>query len=208
MTAFLLHHLLGASASKAPNHTALVAGDARLTYPELDEASDRMASLLMDVGIRRGDRVGLYAAKSGHSVTAIYAASKVGAGLRPHPPGSPTQRAGYIADNCDVRVLVCDDMTASNVPALIDGGAQIDALLLPAGSTTTVPGVVVRRAVDGHTDLRPPSNITDDDLAYILYTSGSTGTEGGDAYSPQRAGLRRLGGRRVWRDQRGPAVQP
>ena len=71
-------HLLETSARREPGRTALVFGDRRLTYAELDREAGRVAAGLARLGIRRGERVCLHLANRPEFVVAYYGCQKLG----------------------------------------------------------------------------------------------------------------------------------
>ena len=76
MKPLLLHQLVRAGAAARGDATAVVDGERAITYAELDGWSNRLANLLVEAGVRRGDRVGLYLDKSLESVVGIYGTLK------------------------------------------------------------------------------------------------------------------------------------
>src|SRR5687767_4857045 len=102
----VLTDLLRDAAQAHPDHLAVVDGPRRLTYGELDERSDRLARHLAGLGVRGGDRVGLYLDKSAEAVIGLYGAMKAGAAYVPIDAQAPVERAAYIARNCAVRALL------------------------------------------------------------------------------------------------------
>src|SRR5262245_50214204 len=102
----LLHHLIQASAASFPDRVAVEDGDRHVTYADLDVRSNRLANLLRELGVERGDRVGLYLDKSIEAVVGIYGILKCGGVYVPLDPAAPTQRLGYIASDCGLRVLI------------------------------------------------------------------------------------------------------
>jgi amino acid adenylation domain-containing protein len=191
----LLTELLAASAARGPARTAVVepmaAGERRISYGELDAAASRLAGALARLGVRRGDRVALYLHKSIESIIALYGAMRAGAAYVPLDPFGPPRRQAYILANCGVRVV----LTARDMAdALGDVFAARAGSMSPAAPALAVEHLVFldgdapelapaaararahsRRDVDARPAASPPDGAADRDLAYILYTSGSTG---------------------------------
>lgn len=171
-------------AARWPDREAVVAEGRRLTYAELDAASSRLANALAASGVRRGDRVAFDLHKSVESVVAIYGIMKAGAAYVPIDPFAPPRRHAFILKNCGVRVVVtAPDMLAVLGEALGEGESPVETLVLLNGEKEPLPPALARarslaRAdVDAFPASAPPASAEaiDRDLAYILYTSGSTG---------------------------------
>jgi len=104
-----LHQYFLDSARRSPLAVAVVEpGHGSLTYGELDALSDRVRDRLAALGVRRGDRVGIYMRKSIDTLAAIYGILKAGAAYVPVDPGAPAARGAYIMHNCDVKVVVIE----------------------------------------------------------------------------------------------------
>jgi amino acid adenylation domain-containing protein len=179
--AFLLHHLLSESAARWPYKQAVRDQGTGLTYGELDRLTNQLAAALRSAGVRRGDRVGIYVHKSLASVVSIFGILKAGGVYVPLDPNAPAGRLAYITRNCDIRVLLTASDKTDGVRVLYEAGTPLTTVVLTddkirpaavpqAKALITWDQVVVQ-------DARPlPSLGTiETDLAYILYTSGSTG---------------------------------
>jgi amino acid adenylation domain-containing protein len=177
----LLHDLVAVSAARAPERTAIVDGDRSLTYAELDAITNRLAHLLTDRGVSRGDRVGLLLDRSLESLVGIYGVLKAGATYVPLDSDAPLTRLAYIARNAGVQCLLTGTEKAGDWAELAREGAPIETLVVLNGEAeveAAPPGIDIlpRSALDAYRDGDPPPlRLSPDDLAYILYTSGSTG---------------------------------
>src|SRR5438105_1138098 len=104
-----LHDYLVAAAQLRPDAVAVVEpGQGHIRYRELDALSDRLRDRLSMMGVRPGDRVGIYVRKSIDAVAAIYGILKAGAAYVPVDPTAPTARNAYIMHNCAVAALVIE----------------------------------------------------------------------------------------------------
>jgi len=173
-----LHAYFIDAARRWPEHTAVVdPGQGAITYCELAMLTDRLRDRLGALGVRPGDRVGIYMRKSIDAVAAIYGILKTGAAYVPVDPGAPPARNAYILHNCGVKALVMESRFEPKLRAELEPLGSTPAFLSIGGSGA---GTALRRALDqADAQSRAPAAETarsaPSDLAYILYTSGSTG---------------------------------
>ncbi len=180
---YLVHHYLEDAATTHPDQVAVVDGERSLTYAELESRSNQVAHLLRSLGVAQGDRVGIYLRKSIESLVGIYATMKAGAAYVPLDPSAPTQRIGYIASNCGIRHLITGKEKKRAWSAVLEESRSAvpgieHLLVLNAPEVAAdLPGVTVHSAADadGHPVEALHLDVVAQDLAYILYTSGSTG---------------------------------
>ena len=75
----LVQHLLEGNADSRPGSVALVSGGRRLTYSDVERDANRLAHLLIQAGVHRGDRIAILLENSAEAVISVFAALKVGA---------------------------------------------------------------------------------------------------------------------------------
>jgi len=174
----LLHLLLEEAAARFPERPAVVQGERVGTYAEMDRRANQVAQLLVAEGVQAGDRIGLFIDKSVEAVVGIYGILKAGATYVPLDFRAPSPRLGYIAGDCDLAWLVTTGKKTKQWGELMAAGAPLKNVLTMDGFDAAPPEGV--RGF-GTNDLERQSEepvaveMTADDLAYILYTSGSTG---------------------------------
>jgi len=171
-----IHELLRRAAELNPDGTAVIDGHRTITYAELDARSDRLANAMAAEGVTRGDRVGLLLEKSIEAIVGIYAVLKSGGAYVPLDEGQPLARLSYIARNAGIHALVSEPSRLAACESLAEAGVPLRTVF-GADAPSRKDGF---RAVGWEQVLAMPARAPDvavdaDTLAYILYTSGSTG---------------------------------
>jgi amino acid adenylation domain-containing protein len=167
---------LEASARQYGERTAIVDPDgSRMTYRELDDAADRIAGFLVDSGVKPGDRVGVVVPKGITAITAFFGAMKARAAYVPADYTAPAARNATILSDCEVRVAFLGAEYKAILNAWGDAPRPSVVVVASTGETNATDSPVVpwSEAVS-HGPVRIDGR-TRDELAYILYTSGSTG---------------------------------
>jgi amino acid adenylation domain-containing protein/non-ribosomal peptide synthase protein (TIGR01720 family) len=149
-----------AEADRAPDAEAVVWGDTRLNYADLDRRANQLAHYLRRLGVRPGVLVGIALERSADLVVAVLGVLKAGGAYVPLDPAYPSERlAGMLADAR---------------PAVVLTGAATEAWLA-AGDGQVVDLAAATAAIAACPAQRLDNGATPDDLAYVIYTSGSTG---------------------------------
>ena len=169
---FTLHDLLYNSVARDPQKAAVVDGDTKYTYEDLQRQSGSLGAALAEAGVRRGDRVGVYLEKSWEAIVAMLAASRIGAAYVNVNPLFKAPQVEYLAGDCDIRVMIGDtpkleELQPKTVQTAFYKGAKPEG---PAARTY----LDVAEALEGE-GLTEDRNVSESDLGTILYTSGSTG---------------------------------
>ncbi|MEV0143625.1 amino acid adenylation domain-containing protein [Nonomuraea sp. NPDC050733] len=156
-----LHRLFEQQADRTPDAVAVEFDGAALTYAELDRRANRLAHLLRSMGVGPEVPVALHVRRSLDLPVALLGILKSGGAYVPLDPSYPEGRLTQVLGRVDTPVLVTHRALAGGLPH--ERPVHVDTDL------------------DGQPDHRPDSGVTPDDLAYILFTSGSTGQPKGVA---------------------------
>lgn len=175
--AHLLHELIARSAARAPDGMALGYGGEQFGYGQLWQQVQGAANALLELGLARGDRVGIYLEKRIETVVASFAAPAAGAVFVPINPLLKAEQLGFIAQDCGLRVLVTTAGRYRQLLTVLQDCPELRAVLLVDGVADQLPQrwALLDWAAALSTPARTTHRLIDTDIAAILYTSGSTG---------------------------------
>ncbi|RWY50051.1 non-ribosomal peptide synthetase [Mucilaginibacter gilvus] len=154
-----LFDLFNESAQAYPDKIAISFHDRSLTYTEVANTANRIAALLVQKGIKKGDIIGLALDRTPEMIISLLAILKSGAAYVPLDPEYPKDRIEFMLEDSGAKILITSAKYAGHYAAnttevLIEQALADSAALLPE---------------------QPNAGVTGADLAYVLYTSGSTG---------------------------------
>jgi amino acid adenylation domain-containing protein len=170
----LLHDLLSQSAARSPEKTALVCGQRRLSYRELDAKSNALAAVLSQRGVERGDRVIVFADNTVETVISFWAVLKANAVVSLINPLTKEDKLAWLLNDCRARALITDGHLGRVWVPAARRSAHLGVVI---GSGTLPPdsgALPFEDCISQETPAPARRNI-DIDLAAIIYTSGSTG---------------------------------
>jgi long-chain acyl-CoA synthetase len=154
------------SAGRYPDKTALIAGDRRMSFGELDAASNRLAAALAQRGLARGDRAIVFMDNCWEAVVSIFAVFKAGGVFSPVNPSTKADKLAYVVNNCRASAVLTQGKLLPVTEA-----AQTEC---PSLKISVVVGRDFNQALA--CDAAPPAMPgIDIDLCMLVYTSGSTG---------------------------------
>jgi len=161
-----------------PDRIALICGDEQITFAELEEKANRMAHYLIDHGVRRGDKVGLYCRNRIEIVIAMLGIVKAGAILVNVNYRYVESELRYLFDNSDMVALVHERQYADRVANVLPDTPGIKTVLVVEdgsdGDYQRYGGVEFYQAIAEGSPVRDFGERSADDI-YLLYTGGTTG---------------------------------
>ena len=155
-----IHQLFEQQVERTPDNVALVFEEQRLNYRELNERANQLARHLQDNGVTVEDRVGVLMERSVEMIVSLLAILKVGAAYVPLDPAYPSERLSFMVQDAHLRLLLTQSHLAQSV-------------LARDMKRVCVADEVMRIAAQRSENLN--SSAMADNLAYVMYTSGSTG---------------------------------
>jgi acyl-CoA ligase (AMP-forming) (exosortase A-associated) len=174
----LLHELPLLTAGRTPERGAVTFRDESLVYAELAQRILAFSGALLELGLKRGERVGIYLDKRFETVVASFGATAAGAAFVPLNPLLKPEQVGYILRDCNVRVLVTSSQRLAMLPETLAACGDLWHVIVVDEST--VGAAAIPQAIHLWRELcdrpgRIGHRVIDSDMAAILYTSGSTG---------------------------------
>ena len=155
-----VHQLIENQCAQKGQNTAVIAGEERLTYEELNNRANRLARYLIEAGVAPEDRVGISLERSPEMVIGLLAILKSGAAYVPLDPNYPTERLEYMIEDSAMDILITQESLKERF--------QRDGLHI-----ISIDGEAEKIARQQETN--PQVHVLPENTAYIIYTSGSTG---------------------------------
>ncbi|WP_426111693.1 amino acid adenylation domain-containing protein [Pseudomonas sp. DSP3-2-2] len=160
-----IHQLIAEQVAAMPDSVALIHGEQRLTYRQLDIRANQLGNKLIELGVGPEVRVGVAMARSDGLIIALLAVLKAGGAYVPLDPEYPAERVAYMLQDSQAQVLLTESAVMAGLPQ-----TQAAVVLLDhAGWLADYPQGA------------PQSRVSAQNLAYVIYTSGSTGKPKGVA---------------------------
>jgi non-ribosomal peptide synthetase component F len=177
-----VHELVERQVRETPDAIAVVHKDASLSYEKMNQRANQMARYLSRIGVEQGEVVGICIERSLEMVVGLLGVLKTGGAYLPLGLENPDERLRFIIEDTEVRVVITKEEQASRIEEL-----SCDVPKRPGGNGTRGLEVI---SVDRRWE--EISEETDEDriaeaegwpekLAYVMYTSGTTGRPKGIA---------------------------
>lgn len=161
-----VHQLFEAQVEKTPDTVAVVFGEQKLTYRELNNRANQLAYYLQKLGVKPNVLVGISVERSLEMVIGLYGILKAGGAYLPIDPTYPIERIEYMLEDSQVPILLTQNHLRENFSKYTGHVLSLD----------TDWDVLTNES-----DKNLPTVVTKNDLIYVIYTSGSTGKPKGSA---------------------------
>lgn len=153
---------------KHPDRIAVDSEDSTLNYTELNQQANYLAHYLIEKGIKPGDKIGICLSRSTHLLVSIVGVLKAGAAYVPLDPHFPADRLSFILQDANATALITEQSSSS----LINGFVGLRIIVDADDNANFI-------AKNPHWGSNPAKLAHPQHIAYVLYTSGTTGTPKG-----------------------------
>jgi amino acid adenylation domain-containing protein len=156
-----IHELFEAQAARTPDAVALVCDEERVTYAELNRRANQLAHYLRTFGTGPEVAVGLCLGRSVEMVVGMLGILKAGGTYVPLDASYPIERLAYMMEDAQIQILLTDERNLDELPPFYGHLCCLDTEW--------------DASVAAYSDENPQGGAHADNLAYVMYTSGSTG---------------------------------
>lgn len=192
----LLHDAVGEAAARTPDAAAIVHDGVVVTFGQLDRAAARLARRLRAAGVRTGSLVGVCAERGPAQAAALLGALRAGAAYLPLDPSLPQARLAQVLAAASPAAVLVESGLRAQLPEALPAALELDDGPASGKDPATAEGSAPKEAAwQDDAGPRPSSQ----DLAYVMFTSGSTGAPKG-VMVPHRGIVNRL----QWAQERYP----
>ena len=189
----MLYQLLKDTSERCPGNIAAVYDNREYSYRELLQSTDRMADSLLDLGLKRGDRLAFYLFNRPEIIICYFACFKIGVTVIPINYRLKEEEDHYILDHCKPLILISQKSLYSQIAGimhelpgirhcyLVDSEGEFADTLPFSDLLEPVQATTSHAEIPGHTD------------AVVLYTSGTTGRPKGAELAHDQMAAHTLG---------------
>ena len=171
---YAISQILSQSAQKVPKKTAFQSGNESITYSESDKKTNQIAHFLINNGLKKGDRAGVFLDRNVKSALAVHGILKAGGVFVPIDIDAPVERIQFILDDCKIKHIISEEGLVNKLKAVLHS-IPTELVILGIHLPNTPHSFFHWENLKKFQALVPDIKILGSDLAYIMYTSGTTG---------------------------------
>ncbi|NLE37586.1 MAG: AMP-binding protein, partial [Pirellulaceae bacterium] len=182
----LVQSFLEQTASRTPDKTALIRGNDRVSFAELERQSNRLAHALRSLGVERGDRVVIHLGNTIDCVASIFAVLKAGGVFVMVNPTTKSPKLAFLLDHSRAAAIILPSRSLGELRPMLAERRHLRAVITSGPGTGETEQVLpvswsMDELLKRYADRTGPPDVPtiDMDLAALLYTSGSTGAPKG-----------------------------
>jgi len=184
---FLLSHIIPLSATRFPDRIAYKFGKEALTFASFEKKVVQVANLLIDLGVKKGDRIGIYMPRCLKAFLAVHGIMRAGAVFVPMDAFAPPARIQFLVKDCEIRHLMTIPSQQRSLSKVLSKDIGLETII-GMDDDFAIKTISWERVFEMPEEIVHDVRLLEDDLAYIIYTSGTTGTPKGIMHT-HRSGL-------------------
>jgi len=167
-------YLLTFMTEKAPNRTAVIYGNSRLSYAELNSRANSLGHVLLVLGVKKGDKVALLSMNSGHYPEIFFGILKAGGVFVPINFRYAPEEILYVLDNSDAKICIFEEELASKITP-ISRLSRVEKFICVGSDAHETEPYDYETLIVEQRSTEPDVYVSSDDVCEIIYTSGTTG---------------------------------
>ena len=170
-----LGQMLEATARRLPRKCAIKFSGRKISYHELNESVNNISHNLLALGLKKGDRVGIFSENCPEYIMTYFGALKIGGIAVPINSFLTGNEVKYIVDNCQIQVLVTSSKFLKTLQPVLSQMTSVKKLIVIGEERDTAEYLSFATFLKNDNANSPESPVSEDDLAVFIYTSGTTG---------------------------------
>jgi acyl-CoA synthetase (AMP-forming)/AMP-acid ligase II len=171
----LLHEILDRNVRCYPDREAVVEGSCRFTYRDLGERANRVTNALIDLGVKKGDRVALLAMNTYDYLANYFGIVQRGAVAVPINFRLTRDEVAYLLEHSDAKILIFGQAFLETVQSLMAGMKKVEHAIMMGNLPAPEGMLCYEDILSGSGGERPNFDVCETDVAVQMYTSGTTG---------------------------------